>query len=921
MPNYVIVGDGPAGISAAQAIRAADAHATITVLSADPSPNYYRAALTNYLLGQLRDDELWGVPPDFYVRQRIGRYYGQVVGVDTARGAVALASGQQIPYDALLIASGATPMSLSVPGAQLPGVMTFRTLRDARRIVDVLPDVRQAVIVGGGTLGLEWVQGLRHHGITVTYILRDRQIMPRLLDATASELVLRQLRNAGVNLILGDEIAAIQASQGGIGQVVTRTGRQVPCQLVGVAIGVRPNIAFLRGSGVATARGILTDAELRTNVPTVFAAGDVAQPRDPCGEDPLPPAGLWQPARAQGRIAGWNMVAASTGRGRPRVYAAGASYVATHLYDLEFVATGETQPSDTARLDTVVARTAETYRKLLLRDGRLIGALLIGERRLARTFKRLIDLRIDVTPVRARLLDLHFDLADWTERQAARAPRRIGLTGTGWALPAPPTAGAQPAARPSLVGLAADPAIATAPSIEVAPGRRQPAHLAYDREIFPVAGERPTIIGRAPDCDIVLPNSSVSRRHAEIAYRADGYVLRDLGSANGTWVGLTRVAADEPQVVRDGELLRFGELFVTFELDDEDQPMAGAPPRATAVLAGPDGDVPLTNEVTSLGRAPDNDVVVADPRASRLHAQIRRAGDGALYLRDMGSANGTIVNGARVVDAHLLRHGDTLRIGTVTYVFRGMAAEERAGTGRLAGELTVVQGSGAGTRHPLPEGDTSIGRDPGNTVALADPMVTRRHAVVSVDRGIAHVRDLGSSNGSWVNGVRLDGPRQLQDGDTLEIGQTRFVFHVRPATAAEPLAAATRILDVASLRAPAAAPDRARSTLTIAGGQQDGERFPLQPGTELTIGRDAGNAIALRDAQASRRHAAVTVGAAGDATLRDLGSSNGTLVNSTRIDTPRLLRDGDRITVGATVLLYEVGNTRGAAVIGSSSGN
>src|SRR4051794_327542 len=165
MPNYVIIGDGAAGITAAQAIRSGDPDATLTVLSADPSPHYYRAALTNYLLGQLRDDELWGVPPDFYARHRIGRYYGQVVGVDTARGLVALDSGQRIPYDALLIASGASPAQLPAPGATLPGVMTFRTLQDARRIADVLPDLRQAVVVGGGTLGLEWVQGLRHKGV------------------------------------------------------------------------------------------------------------------------------------------------------------------------------------------------------------------------------------------------------------------------------------------------------------------------------------------------------------------------------------------------------------------------------------------------------------------------------------------------------------------------------------------------------------------------------------------------------------------------------------------------------------------------------------------------------------------------------------------------------------------------------------
>src|SRR5450756_892733 len=106
MPNHVIVGDGPAGITAAQIIRERDSEATITVLSADVSPHYYRAALTNYLIGQLRDDDLWGVAPDFYFRHRIGHFYGRVVGVDTARDTVQLENGQMVPYDTLLLAAG-----------------------------------------------------------------------------------------------------------------------------------------------------------------------------------------------------------------------------------------------------------------------------------------------------------------------------------------------------------------------------------------------------------------------------------------------------------------------------------------------------------------------------------------------------------------------------------------------------------------------------------------------------------------------------------------------------------------------------------------------------------------------------------------------------------------------------------------------
>lgn len=907
MPSYIIIGDGPAGISAAEAIRADDPDATITVLSADPNPYYYRAALTNYLLGQLRDDELWGVPPDFYARHGIGRYYGQVVGVDPARNVVALDSGRQIPYDALLIATGAAPAQLAVPGAALPGVMTFRTLQDARRIADLLPDVRQAVVVGGGTLGLEWVEGLRHQGLAVTYILRERQFMPRLLDATASELVLRQVRGAGVTLILDDEIAGVQAAQGWVGQVVTRAGRQLPCQLVGAAIGVRPNIAFLAGSGVRTERGVLTDAQLRTNVPNIFAAGDVAQVREPRGQRHTPPIGLWQPARAQGRAAGRNMAASATGRGTPREYDPGAPYVATRLYALDCVAVGETQPAATAaRAYPLSARTATTYRKLLLRDGRLVGALLIGDRSNARVFKRLIDGAVDVTPIGTHLLDAHFDLAAWTERQAAaQAPRRLSLSG---AVPRP---GATPGgiAPADLSSLAVNPAVATAPRIAPAIATRRPAQLTLAGRTYAVSGERPITLGRAPDCDIVLVNTSVSRRHAELLPGAAGYALRDLNSANGSWVGLTRSEPAVPQVVRDGDLLRLGEVSLTFTLAAESTTAGDAAGGDAASLVGPGGVIALTKPITSLGRAADSDVPLEDRRASRLHAQILHTGAGDFYLRDMGSVNGTLVNGARVFDAHLLRDGDALGIGATAFTFRRAAPEEQGRAPRPAAELTIVQGSGAGTRHPLRDGDTTLGRDPGNTIALADPLATRRHAAITIAGGEARVRDLGSSNGTWVNGARLAAPQRLGDGDTIDIGQTRFVFR-RGATAGRHAAApgasaeTTRLPDRTIVSVGAPVPPPADPALTIVGGAQDGRRFPLAPGATVVLGRDGQNAIPLVDVRASRRHAELRVGSTGGALLRDLGSSNGTLVNGQRIAAPYLLHDGDLVVVGETTLRF-----------------
>src|SRR5690606_8935162 len=173
--RYLIIGDGAAGVTAAQTLRAADPSARIAILSDDPHPGYFRAALTNYLLGELREDQLWAVPPDFYTTARVSRVFCRVVALDTARSQVWEASGAEpIPYDALLVASGARPRAADFPGAHLRGIHTMRTIVDVRQIIELLASqsVRSAVVLGGGPLGLEWAHGLHERGVKVHLLER-----------------------------------------------------------------------------------------------------------------------------------------------------------------------------------------------------------------------------------------------------------------------------------------------------------------------------------------------------------------------------------------------------------------------------------------------------------------------------------------------------------------------------------------------------------------------------------------------------------------------------------------------------------------------------------------------------------------------------------------------------------------------------
>src|ERR1041384_5351050 len=245
--RYLIVGDGAAGLTAAEEIRRRDADAAVGIFCDDPNPGYFRAALTNFLLGELREDQLWSVAPDFYASRQIERVFTRVLRVDPQKRELWCSGNPApLPYDALLVATGARSRSPSFQGSHLPGVLTLRTIQDARRVIDALRgNVRRAVVLGGGALGLEWTHALIERGVHVTLLERAPRFMPNALDAVASDLLVGRLRKAGVDVVLGDEVAyAEHAPNGAVGAIVTKGGRRLPCDLVATALGIVPSSEF-----------------------------------------------------------------------------------------------------------------------------------------------------------------------------------------------------------------------------------------------------------------------------------------------------------------------------------------------------------------------------------------------------------------------------------------------------------------------------------------------------------------------------------------------------------------------------------------------------------------------------------------------------------------------------------------------------
>src|SRR5437660_2878201 len=229
---YLIIGNGIAGVTAAEILRNEDSAADITVIADDPFPVYYRPALKDYLAGRVREDKLWARPNSCYQDHNIRFLSERVTGIQAGQHMVQLKNGRQIGYNKLLLASGARASTLKCPGIDLAGVTTLRTVADYQAVQSHLTTARHIVVSGSGTLALETIETLRHRGYPVTHLLRRRTLWAEVLDATASDLVLQQERRDGVDVRVEEEIAGVIGKNGQVAGVVTTSGARISCDMV-----------------------------------------------------------------------------------------------------------------------------------------------------------------------------------------------------------------------------------------------------------------------------------------------------------------------------------------------------------------------------------------------------------------------------------------------------------------------------------------------------------------------------------------------------------------------------------------------------------------------------------------------------------------------------------------------------------------
>jgi NAD(P)H-nitrite reductase large subunit len=308
--RHLIIGSGPAGVIAAETLRKADPAAEITVLCGEGEPPYSRMAIPYLLKGDIEETGTHlRKDAHHFARLRIELVQATAKAVDTAARTVDL-GGRKLAYDRLLIATGSRPSRERIPGIDLPGVQACWTLEDARAILAKAKPGTRIVQMGAGFVGCIIMEGLLSRGVDLTILVRSGYMVRRMMNPIASGLIQRWCEAKGVRVLTHTQPSGI-SSEGGVLQVALADGRTLPADLYLSAVGVDPNLEFLAGSGIAMGHGILVDANLQSNVPGVYAAGDVAEATD-CLTGKRQLNAIQPNAVDQGRIAALNMAGRST---------------------------------------------------------------------------------------------------------------------------------------------------------------------------------------------------------------------------------------------------------------------------------------------------------------------------------------------------------------------------------------------------------------------------------------------------------------------------------------------------------------------------------------------------------------------------------------------------------------------------------
>ncbi|WP_104205275.1 NAD(P)/FAD-dependent oxidoreductase [Billgrantia saliphila] len=401
--HLVIVGNGMAGHRLVEALLArAERPSHITVIGAEAAPAYNRILLSPLLAGEMEREALTLRNAEWYAEQGIELVLGErVETIDRTARRLTTDTGRELGYDHLVLATGSNPARPPVPGLDLPGVHVFRDLNDAEALASAAEQGGNAVVIGGGLLGLEAAEGLRKRGMQVSLLQRAERLMNRQLDLTAARLLENELRHRGLDIHTGAQVERLEAdARGHVCAVHLADGTRLAADCVVLAIGIVPNVELGRVAGLSVNRGIVVDVWLTTSDPAIHALGECCEFEDRT-------YGLVEPI--------WHQVDVLADRlcldhdhadAEPaQGYVEQPTATKLKVSGISLYAFGPTDPEPGGH-EVLSYRDPQQgdYRRLLLRDGRLEGAVLYGDTASGPWYFEQALAGRDLTPCRSALL-------------------------------------------------------------------------------------------------------------------------------------------------------------------------------------------------------------------------------------------------------------------------------------------------------------------------------------------------------------------------------------------------------------------------------------------------------------------------------------------------------------------------------------
>jgi nitrite reductase (NADH) large subunit len=390
--TLVIVGNGMAAARLVDELaKSALGRYAIAVIGDEPRLAYNRVLLSSVLAGETASHDIELKPANWWRDRGVTLKYGCAVGeIDVGRRELKIANEESVAFSKLVLATGSTPLRLNVPGVELSGVNTFRDSRDVDLLLTLAVAKKRVVVVGGGLLGLEAAYGLAKAGAPVTLVHLMDRLMERQLDAPAGALLKSLVEKKGINVLLNANTARILGEHRVEG-VELNDGRRIEADAVILAAGIRPNIALAKEAGIPVGRGVIVDDRLQTGTRDIFALGECAEHRGIC-------YGLVEPAYEQARVLAQHLA------GRSVAY--GGSVVATNLKvsGVSVFSAGDFLGRDGSEAMVLSDIKRGAYKKLVVEDGRLTGAVLVGDTTDALWYLEMIRSREKIAGVRKDMM-------------------------------------------------------------------------------------------------------------------------------------------------------------------------------------------------------------------------------------------------------------------------------------------------------------------------------------------------------------------------------------------------------------------------------------------------------------------------------------------------------------------------------------